>query len=288
MSVVRVLSGKPAVISVTLLDHNGEPKDANGTVSCAITNTAGDTVTHGAVTPGSADGVYTVSLTALATAALDVLTCEWTAEDDFTQTSTVEIVGGFYFSSFDVRAIEESTQQPIKYPLDDILRVRNEVEDECYRITGQSFAPRFRRVVLDGDGRSSFLLPDANLRALRSVTVDGTAWEIDQLAELRLNDWGHVSWPYSAFASGSANIIVTYEHGWDSPPEDIKRAAITRLRERLNRGKSGIPDRATTQVFDGGTFSLATPGRNGYKTGNPDVDAVYLDPQYCLRAPAVA
>jgi hypothetical protein len=46
------------------------------------------------------------------------------------------------------------------------------------------------------------------------------------------------------------------------------------LRSLLTAQRSGIPDRATAFVAaEGGNFTLATPGRNGYETGIPEVDA---------------
>jgi hypothetical protein len=89
------------------------------------------------------------------------------------------------------------------------------------------------------------------------------------------------------FTAGVNNIRVAYEHGFERCPPEIKRAALTRLRHRLNFNKTGIPDRATSfAIAEGGTFSLSSAGP--LATGIPEVDAVLQRPAYNFRAPAVA
>ena len=61
---------------------------------------------------------------------------------------------------------------------------------------------------------------------------------------------------------------------------DLKRAVLTRLRHRLNFARSGIPDRAVSQIDLTGSYQLDLPG--AYKTGIPEVDATYA--RYSLRS----
>jgi hypothetical protein len=146
-------------------------------------------------------------------------------------------------------------------------------------------------VVLDGTGTTDITLPDANLRTVRAARISPvpaqafTALTSDELAavklvgdrELRRTDSGKV-WPF-----GTGNVIIEYEHGFDRPPDDLRRASLVRVRTRLNIHRTGIPDRATSfTVAEGGVFRLDMPGP--YKTGLPEVDAVYG--RYSLRSGA--
>jgi hypothetical protein len=77
-------------------------------------------------------------------------------------------------------------------------------------------------------------------------------------------------WPY-----GSNNVIFEIEYGMDAPPEDLKEAAMYRLRSRLNLTRSGVPDRVSSYTTpEGSVYRVTLPSR--YSTGIPDVDAVYL------------
>jgi hypothetical protein len=143
-----------------------------------------------------------------------------------------------------------------------------------------SFVPRFRRLRLDGNGTAELQLPDPLVRTIRSVRVftaptvyrDLTGDQLTWLATgpdsvLRRTDHG-------VLLEGRQNVLVVYEYGCDRPPPDVVDAALLRLRFALQQKKSGIPDRATSFVSaDGGTFRLDQAGT--YKTGIPDVDAVY-------------
>ncbi|MGF1954189.1 hypothetical protein, partial [Lactococcus lactis] len=69
-------------------------------------------------------------------------------------------------------------------------------------------------------------------------------------------------------------IVIEYTAGWDAPPAELKDAALLRLRSVLNRATTIVPNRATSFVAEGGvTYRLDTAA--AFKTGIPDVDAVY-------------
>jgi hypothetical protein len=157
---------------------------------------------------------------------------------------------------------------------------RLEVEQECERICRRAFVPRFNRVTLSGNDQDRLALNNrdgkgSELRAIRAVTVDGTAWSAGDIADLGFTDFGTIVRPAGAlWPAGTGNIVVEYEHGLDFPPSELTQAAILRLRSRIAMPLSGIPDRATSfTVTEGGTFRLSMPGKQ--QTGVPDVDAVY-------------
>jgi len=283
----RIARGVAATLAYQFTDAEGTVAAPAGVVTVGITRADGTTlVAAGAATVGAGSAPRTYALTAANNLLLDLLAVTWTdAGDGSTHTTLVEVVGGYYFSVAQARAAEPSLQDTVKYPTGDVEARRREVEDEAEDICAAAFVPRYRRVALDGTGARSLTAPDTMLRTLRSVTVDGTVWDAGQLANVTLSEFGVLSltdgvWPY-----GRGNVVVGYEHGYDRPPTGLTVAALTRLRSRLNLAKSDIPDRAERYVpAEGGVFALSMPGP--YKTGLPDVDAVYE--RYSLRVPGMA
>jgi hypothetical protein len=272
----RVLAGAPATISVMLLDQNGAEREAVGDVTVEIRRYDGTEVTAGApALVDGFDGTYAATLPEGATEDLDILTATW-SDDAGTQRTTIEIVGGYYFSIYEARDVMSSIRDTAKWTDDMIVRARHEVEVECEQICKQAFVRRFATATLSGDGSTSILLPHhATTLAVRSLSVAGTALTTEQLATVVADETGLVAYD-GGFRLGNRNVVVGYEHGWDSPPFDLKRAALSRLLDRLTMATSGLSSRTTTfSAAEGGTYQLAVAGRAGFETGNPDVDAVY-------------
>lgn len=263
MALTRVLRTAPVTLSHTF--RVDETPTSAGAVTVAVKRLDGTAVASGAATPGGT-GQYTYDL--VGQAQLDTLTVDWSGSLG-TERDLVEVVGGYLFD-----LVEARNQPPpldaTKYPTATLRAKRVEVEVECERICGVAFVPRYERVVLDGSGQGSLLLPRIEIRAVRSVTIGGaltTAVDFDPAGVLYLA--GGASWP-----AGRRNVLVEYEHGYDAPPEDLKMAAMLRLRSRLTMTSSGVPDRAITwTAAEGGTYRIALPSKA--KTGVPDVDAAY-------------
>jgi hypothetical protein len=282
--VQRILRGSAAILRSTKHDGDGEPvaPTVGNTVTVQVTRSDGTDVLPAGTVATVAGAEVTVALTAAHTADLDQLTATWTERDGVgtvvaTWQSAAEIVGGFFFSIAEARASDKTLEDATKYPDADILATRAEVEEEFEAICGRAFVPRFGTFTGTGGAQ---VLPDPHLRKLRSVTVDGTAYTASELEDVKTDEAGIIA----TSARRGARVVVSYEHGLDSPPADLKRAALTRLRSRLNMSKSAVPDRATSFSTETGTFRLSMPGAN--RTGIPDVDAV-LD-RYALRTPTVA
>jgi hypothetical protein len=296
----QILRGVSATLSVTLHDSNGEPAAPAGTVTVRVQRADGtDILAAGTATSaGVGTGVRTVALTAAQTATLDLLTATWTDSSAGAVTTLHEIVGGYYFTLTEARAIEPSLDDPSKYPDALMLAVRREVEEEFERICSVAFVPRYRRVALDGTGTTSLWLHDPRPRVLRSAriyldSVNYIAFTADDLTAVRLAEWGVIDRSLAVanhlagaiFPVGQRNILVEYEHGYDRPPAEIKRAALARLRYRLNLAKSGVPDNAQSYTAqNGATYRLARPGQ--WATGSDEIDAVLE--RFSMRVPGVA
>jgi hypothetical protein len=280
------LQGTPAVLTMTLEDQDGTPVAASGALTVAVTQADGTSViAAGTATSSPSTGVYTVPLTAANTAALNLLTAVWTDAGPNARTVTTkhEIVGGYYFNLADARASNDTLiANSSKYPDALLLATRQEVEEEAERICDVAFVPRYRREILDGLATPEIILGANMIRTVRSVKIypvpGGTQFltlTAAQLAGLRWDPDGMLHrTDFGFFDEGRGNIVIEYEHGWDQPPADVRRAALTRLRSRLNFEKSGVNERATTFTADNGqSYKLATA--DAFSTGIPDVDAAY-------------
>lgn len=262
----RILRGVAAQLTLGLLDADGAAADAAGALTVEVRRSDGTVVVAaGSATEHPGTGSYRRALTPAQNNELDELTATWTdAGDASTHTTAHEVVGAYYFDLAAMRASDPSLADATRYPAADLLAARQEVEEEAERICGQAFVPRFRRATV-ADVAGELELTDHRIRSVRSlgvgsITVDPT----------KISIAGRVlsgSWP-----SGTATVAYTY--GWDAPPADLRRAALTRLRHKVNASRSGVPDRAVSfAVAEGGTYRLDTPSAT--RTGLPEVDAVY-------------
>lgn len=185
-------------------------------------------------------------------------------------TTEVEVTGGLLFTIKDARDSDSEIADTGQYPGEEIKHFREVVETEFQTITGRSFVPRTVRVPVETDGSDCAwlgLFDCASLVALEGP--DGALVASDYVLEPNglLNG-------LSGFSEGT-RLTAVVDYGFRFPPEDVKRVGLIRLRYLLAAESTGVPDRATSYVAEsGGTFTLATPGRAGYKTGIPEVDAV--------------
>ncbi len=265
---MRILKGRPLNLSHTFLDD--ETPLALSAVTVTLRDSQGVTVTTAGATDGG-EGLWTVSLPMQP---LGVYTAEWdggTAVDE----TTVEVVGGFLFSIPEVRESDDYLADATKFPAAEIAHYREVVEREFERISSRSFTTRVKDFTFTSDGtREQFaLIPDA--QAIESAWIndvavaDVTAWEVSSL--------GKITSPELAVKCDD-RVRVRVRYGFTTPPVDISRVGMVRLRSLLAAESSGIPDRATTwQPQEGGTFRLATPGMGKSKTGIPEVDSALAD-----------
>lgn len=278
----QCLKGAPITLTVTFGGSDGEPADP-GTVTIGVTKADGTTVVAaGTATTVGATGVRTYALAASATTALELLTATWTSSTHGVRTTLVEVAGGYWFTVAQARERDEKLNDTTKYSSARIVAVRSEVEHEAEDITSRAWVPRYRRARVEGSGTCELVLPDVDLRSVRSVRVyesdntTYTAFTAAELAAIEVTRWGTLIRRDGAWFTRGFTTVIEYEYGVDAPPPDLRDAAITRLRHRLNAHRAGIPDRATSMQTDSGqTYNIATPGLRGFVTGIPDVDVVY-------------
>lgn len=274
----RILRATAGVLSWQPQGADGEPGDPGGVVTVGVVGSDGTTViaAPGTATSGTGSSPRTLTLTAAQTQYLDALTATWKVGAITVATTKHDIVGGFYFSAAEIRAVETTLASTTTNADPTLFRARDEIETLIESVTSVAFVPRFAVSRLMA-GRW-IVLPWRKLRTVRwirlwtypgSVAVDISVDVVNYPG----NDQGLIDLGLS-YLDDDWQVEVAYEHGYDAPPSDLKRAAMTATRAAVNAAKSGVPDRTTSmQLPDGGTAMLgATAG--GWHTGIPTVDEV--------------
>jgi hypothetical protein len=278
----RILVDTAATLSVTFYD--GETVIDPGTVTVTVTRSDGTAVVTGAATAGTGAAARTYTLAAQTR--LDHLSAVWTGTGARKLTTRHEVVGGFYATLPEIRALDALTNTT-KYPTATLEAARAVAEDRFEEATGVAWVPRHEREVLSGVGTSRLLLTRYPPRSLIAVSVDGTA--VSDLTTFRFYPEGTLerksalTFPREA-SGGGGNVIVEYTHGEDAPPWDLKQAFLVYVRYLILDTTSRIPDRATGMTTEFGTIQFASAQER--PTLLPEVDAVLAD--YDRRIPGVA
>lgn len=279
----QVLRSQPHIVSVSF------PSDP-GVVTVTITRLDGTAlVTDAATTAADNDRTYTLS--AAQTATLDTLSLAFTSGTLGTITETVEVVGALLFTVADARAFDAALTES-RFPDAVIEDARARITDEFETICGVSFVPRYRLDTLSGTGYVNLALSRMKVSAIRAVeyrdagSATWTAYSADDLSDIYIEDYGWIlRESRGSFVSGRRNLRVGYEHGFTTPPLDIKRAALIVCRYELL--ESNATDRTISMSTEFGTTQLSTPNpeRNRWY-GIPRVDTVLAGHQYTI--PVVA
>ncbi len=272
----QILRDTEHTLRVTFYDDDGVPQglDSDTPPNIVITTAAG--VELVASTPADnaepEDEVYEYTL-GPQTALLD-LTCTWTGVLDaqtVVVTTYAEVVGQHLFTiaearDFDKKAMENTS----KFTTQDLKDARLEMTNFFQKVTGVPPIVRYFREVHDGNGKQTLRVNLPQVRALLSLSVDGTAvtvGDVDIYRDGRLHQDG-------TFTLDEQNVIAEYEAGFRVTPQDLKRAALV-LTKAMMVG-SDILDRAITATDDSGNmFMLRTADSTRERpTGLPFVDAV--------------
>jgi hypothetical protein len=262
----RIAASTLTQVTGTFLSGVGNPENATGTVTCAVTDGAGVAVDSGdAEALGSGRYGFDVDLTAL-----DVYTATFTGaftDDASRSTSTTfEVVGGIPLSVVDIRA-DEDLADVVKYPNDTITAELQAAWDVLEKGLKVAIVPRGCRETVDGFGVRSQPISHLFPRQVLSAAVGGSVVDVSGLTAKR---HGVIVNP-SGWAAGDGNVDLHYTHGWDTPPDPVLRALRLLTIDRLVT--RATPSRATSLSTDVGAFRLTIAGRDGV-TGIPDVDAI--------------
>lgn len=184
---------------------------------------------------------------------------------------------GDYATAQEVRdhpAFTDALSDVANERIDEVLTaVERRIEHE--RATGVAWVPRSDTDTIPGSGTNTVQLRRHRCRSLTSVTIDGET--ISDLSDWKLYPSGRLKRSTGTFPRG-AIVEVTYDHGHDAPPADLRNAAIRVVCTRLAQtGHPRFGPRTETVDFgDGPTISFAEQPdvSRGRIFGMPDEDAV--------------
>lgn len=262
---MRTISGRPIRLTHTFMDESEEtPLVVDGPVNVRLLDSQGEEIATDTIATSTGDE-WSVEFAAQPMGRYWV---HWDSGTGFTDAVPVEVTGGILFSVPEARNSDDYLMDIEAFPAREIIDYRAVVEDEFERITGRSFVPRVREIEFtsDGSGEHLTLVPDA--AAIVSAHVNDV--EVEDLTDWSVSRLGKFTHP----TADGDSVRIRVQYGYATPPHDVARVGMIRLRHLMASESSGIPDRATTwQPEDGGTFRLATPGQGKWKTGIPEVDA---------------
>jgi hypothetical protein len=258
----RIVRGQAATLTYTFPTADGVPANPSpDAATVTITRADGTAVVTDALASDGGTGIATYTLTPAQTALLDVLTVTWTATyggQPQAYRTTVEVVGGVLFTIAELRAESAKLANTTDYLASKITQMRTTVEKALEKRLGFALVPRYSMESAQVNG-GSLSLRWPYVRAIRSVTTGGsTVLTSTDLAGLTFADGAlrGYRWP-----SGYAATYVGYEHGKGNDDPEARQAALTLAKMWLLSGP--VDDRALGFANEGGSYALATPGRNG-------------------------
>ena len=145
----RIVAGTAATLTWQAVDQNGEPADP-GTTTVAVSGSAGTVVLAAGTATTTSGTARTVDIAAQA---VDTLTVVWTGVSR-TATTYVDVVGGVYFTSAQLRADQPAVANESTHPLADIIEARTITETMFDQRTDMAFVPRFAVLTTDRTARA--------------------------------------------------------------------------------------------------------------------------------------
>jgi hypothetical protein len=261
----RIARKAPGTLRVTVIGPDGAAADAdaNPTVT-VVRDSDGSTLAHGAIVkPADTTGIYTTTVTC---PEADLLTATWAAEidgDDVELEVQTEVVGGFLCSLEDAEASLDSSRTT-----EQLTEARRWAEEILEQACNVAFRPRYARETFDGDGSTDLLVPDPGLIEVLTAEIAGVA-----VTDFVVDPSGLI-YREAGWRCGRRNIELTYLHGFSTPPEDVRRAAVRLARHYLVPDPTDYDERSSSLSTEFGTYVFTTPGVRGAETSLPEVNAV--------------
>lgn len=295
----RFARNRAGTLTFTVRNEDGTASAPTGSVSVSVVDAAGDTVATGTATSGGSTGVYTYALPSGVRSDLGTYDVTFTytlAGVSESVTVPVEVVGALLFEVAELRDTYPELSDVNRYTAAEIRRARDEATQRLEQAAQVAFATRRTVETLNGDNTTRLLLSHVEVTAVSAVTIyDDTipgadavddSFDATELLDVEIDGPAGVLkrvdgdvWP-----RGHRNVYVDYEHGYETAPEPVRRAAMRLAVEALV--PSALPSRALSQTTDLGEIRLAVANPEaGRPTGDPEIDAVIL--QFGRRRPTI-
>ncbi len=284
----RILKNTSATL-VHSFEIDGTLTDADAGVTIGIDDEAGtEIVASGTATTNDSTGVYSYLLAPQTQ--VNRLTVTWTGTWNGVAQSLVdyvEVTGAHLFTEVEARTAHASLlTNATVYPDSAIAEARDRISDEFAEICSQSFVPRYERETLAAEGGQRLNVRWPRITSVISATLAGADVTATTTADPLLGVLYRTSGSWTAATiTNPFNVTVEYEHGYQTPPPDIKRAALILLRHQIIPDQAGgsLADRAVTITDELGQIRLAQPGFRGASYGIPIVDQTLA--RYTMRVP---
>lgn len=283
---MRVALNRPAQVRIETRNYDGTLTAPTGNVAVIVKDLDDTTVQSGNATlVADATGIYTFNLsptTVLDTLGIYSVTATFTVSgSSSTVTIPVEVVGDHLFEIHELRAFDTALSDDTRYTAEEIRIARDFATERLEEAAQVALTTRLKRIVIDGSGLTSLVLPDTEVTNFVSATnleeEIGTDTEDDLTATELLDVEAKIEGILirtdgNAWTAGTQNWIVEYEHGITNS-SIWKRPAMILAVEALVR--QALPYRATSQSTDLGEFRISVANPTiGRDTGIPEVDAI--------------
>ena len=273
----QVLRNTAETLSVTFYSGETGTDVSTGAVTIGIVDEANATVVaSGTSTTSSGSGVYTYALAAQSN--LKKLTATWSGTWGSAMTFDThhEVVGGWYATPAEVRAMDSILGEATTFPLADLIDAIDYSTAIIDDYTGASWVQRYHRFVLNGTDTDLIRVPVMFPTTLLAASINGVALTAAQITNPALFDDGILQrksdvWDYTD--PGNLVVIEVEAGVFTVAPNDLRWAARTLARYHLLEQVSRIPDRAISVQSEFGQIQLAQPGMNR-PTPLPDVNVV--------------
>lgn len=292
-----VAKGRPAALTIEVRDYDGVLVAPTGNVAVVVKDVDETTVASGNASAGAETGVYTYALGTAVTGDVGVFEATATftvAGSTVTRTYPIDVVGDYLFEIHELRAKDRMLENEEHYPAEALRAAREAATTELETAAQVAFATRAARATLTGDGTPELMLPHVRITTVHGVTLYDEDRGVDDdnvLAgtdlediEVRPDAGILVRTDGQVFPTGSNNVVVDYEHGYQTTPAPIRQAALTLAVEYLV--PSSLPARATSVSSDLGDFRISVANEDlNRPTGIPTVDAAIQ--KYGYRRPSL-
>lgn len=296
----RYARNRAGTVAFTVRNEDGTATNPTGSVSVSVLDSSGTQIATGTATQAQGqphDCTYALPSAVRGTLGIYTVRFTYTLSGvSETVDVPVEVVGALLFDVAELRDRYPDVSNTNRYTSADIRAARDEATERLEEAAQVAFATRRTVQTLSGDNTTRLLLPHVEVTTINSVSIytDTTvgadvvddAFDATELADVEIDAAAGVLkrvdgdvWP-----AGHQNIVVDYEHGYESPPEPVRRAAMKLSLEALV--PSALPSRAMSQTTDLGEvrYMMANP-EAGRPTGDPEVDAAIY--QFGRRRPSV-
>ena len=201
----------------------------------------------------------------------------WTIGSE-SQTDRLSVVGDWLYTIADLRAFHSSDLASTStYPTVDLANVREEVTAEFEEICGVSFIPKWGQTQRPGNGTREIEIPGVKAQEVLAVAISGSS---KTAADFEPNETGTAVYAKQTVFSHPTdsrprNVTISYRHGYDSVPNDIRRAALIVSHQRAKKDVTGAGIPYSASAFNDATGQYVTYGANSMKErwyGIPEVD----------------